>query len=125
MPERHSPFHQELDQVQAEVVRLAAMVTETIPRATEVLLSGDMAAAQAVIEDDDRIFAAIRAGADGYFLKQTDPERLIQGIKEAMEGGASLESQSVEAICARLRAADPELSAAAPAVAEASAALAG
>ena len=55
MPERHSPFHQELDQVQAEVVRLAAMVTETIPRATEVLLSGDMAAAQAVIEDDDHL----------------------------------------------------------------------
>ncbi len=53
MPERHSPFHQELDQVQAEVVRLAAMVTETIPRATDVLLNGDMAAAQSVIEDDD------------------------------------------------------------------------
>lgn len=43
-----------------------------------------------VIEDDDRIFAAIRAGADGYFLKQTDPERLIQGIREAMEGGAPM-----------------------------------
>jgi DNA-binding NarL/FixJ family response regulator len=43
-----------------------------------------------VIEDDDRIFAAIRAGADGYFLKQTDPDRLVQGIKEALEGGAPM-----------------------------------
>jgi len=43
-----------------------------------------------VIEDDDRIFAAIRAGADGYFLKQTDPDRLIQGIREAIEGGAPM-----------------------------------
>ncbi len=43
-----------------------------------------------VIEDDDRIFAAIRAGADGYFLKQTDPDRLIQGIKEAIDGGAPM-----------------------------------
>ncbi|MFN8351137.1 MAG: response regulator transcription factor [Flavobacteriales bacterium] len=43
-----------------------------------------------VIEDDDRIFAAIRAGADGYFLKQTDPDRLIQGIQEAMTGGAPM-----------------------------------
>jgi DNA-binding NarL/FixJ family response regulator len=43
-----------------------------------------------VIEDDDRIFASIQAGADGYFLKQTDPERLIQGVKEAMEGGAPM-----------------------------------
>lgn len=43
-----------------------------------------------VIEDNDRIFAAIRAGADGYFLKQTPPERLIEGIKEALEGGAPM-----------------------------------
>lgn len=43
-----------------------------------------------VIEDDDRIFAAIRAGADGYFLKQTPPPRLIEGIKEALEGGAPM-----------------------------------
>ncbi|MCW5899701.1 MAG: response regulator transcription factor [Flavobacteriales bacterium] len=43
-----------------------------------------------VIEDDDRIFAAIRAGADGYFLKQTAPLKLIDGIAEAMEGGAPM-----------------------------------
>ena len=55
MPERHSPFHQELDEVQAEVVRLAALVTELIPRATEVLLAGDLAGAQQVIEDDDHL----------------------------------------------------------------------
>ncbi len=55
MPERHSPFHQELDEVQAEVVRLAAMVTELIPRATEVLLAGDLAGAHQVIEDDDHL----------------------------------------------------------------------
>lgn len=55
MPERHSPFHQELDQVQADIVRLAALVTELIPRATDVLLSGDLAAAQTVIGDDDHL----------------------------------------------------------------------
>lgn len=55
MTERHSPFHQELDRVQADIVRLAAMVTELIPRATEVLLSRDMGAAQALIEDDDHL----------------------------------------------------------------------
>ncbi|MEO8591398.1 MAG: response regulator transcription factor [Flavobacteriales bacterium] len=43
-----------------------------------------------VIEDDERIFAAIRAGADGYFLKQTPPARLIEGIQEAQEGGAPM-----------------------------------
>lgn len=43
-----------------------------------------------VIEDDDRIFSAIRAGADGYFLKQTPPLKLVEGIQEAMEGGAPM-----------------------------------
>jgi DNA-binding NarL/FixJ family response regulator len=43
-----------------------------------------------VIEDDDRIFAAIRAGADGYFLKQTPPLKLIDGIADAMNGGAPM-----------------------------------
>lgn len=43
-----------------------------------------------VMEDDDRIFAAVCAGADGYFLKQTPPARLIEGIKEALEGGAPM-----------------------------------
>jgi phosphate transport system protein len=53
MPERHSAFHQELDAVTAEVVRLAALVTEMIPRATEVLLSGDLGAAQDMVQEDD------------------------------------------------------------------------
>lgn len=43
-----------------------------------------------VIEDEDRIFAAIRAGADGYFLKQTAPRKLLEGIVEAKEGGAPM-----------------------------------
>ena len=43
-----------------------------------------------VIEDDDRIFSAIMAGADGYFLKQITPQGLVQGIREALDGGAPM-----------------------------------
>ncbi len=43
-----------------------------------------------VVEDEDRIFAALRAGADGYFLKQTPPMNLIDGIVEVMAGGAPM-----------------------------------
>jgi DNA-binding NarL/FixJ family response regulator len=35
---------------------------------------------QTVFEDEKKIFDAIRAGADGYFLKKTDPDKLIEGI---------------------------------------------
>lgn len=45
---------------------------------------------QTVFEDDDKIFSAILAGADGYILKKTAPTKLIEGIKEVVEGGAPM-----------------------------------
>lgn len=43
-----------------------------------------------VYSDDDRIFEAICAGASGYLLKKTPPARLIEGLKEAVGGGAPM-----------------------------------
>lgn len=45
---------------------------------------------QTVFEDEDKIFKAIRAGAHGYFLKKTQPARLIDGIRDVVEGGAPM-----------------------------------
>lgn len=39
-------------------------------------------------EDDDKIFDSIRAGADGYILKQSSPSKLLTSLEEIMEGGA-------------------------------------
>lgn len=50
-------FHQELEEIRGDIVRLAAMVTEFIPRGTEVLLSNDLRGAKALIEADDGIDA--------------------------------------------------------------------
>ncbi len=55
MDELRRGFHQQIDGVRSEVIRLAAMVIETIPRATAVLLSGDLDEANALIESDDEI----------------------------------------------------------------------
>jgi phosphate transport system protein len=46
-------FHQELDRIRDDIVRLAALAIETIPRGTEVLLDQDLHRAQALIEADD------------------------------------------------------------------------
>jgi phosphate transport system protein len=51
--ETRKQFHEALDDVRADIVRLAAMATEAIPRATSALLTDDLAAAQHVIDDDD------------------------------------------------------------------------
>ncbi len=44
---------------------------------------------QTVFDQDDKIFASIQAGASGYVLKNTPPGRLLEAIKEVMDGGAA------------------------------------
>lgn len=43
-----------------------------------------------VYEDDDHIFDALCAGASGYLLKKTSPARLLESVKEAVDGGAPM-----------------------------------
>ncbi len=43
-------------------------------------------------EDDDLIFQALKAGANGYLLKQSTPADLLAAIKEVHEGGAPMSS---------------------------------
>jgi len=40
--------------------------------------------------DDDRVFAAIKAGASGYLLKDTSPDQLLQAIRDVHRGEVSL-----------------------------------
>lgn len=39
-----------------------------------------------VFEDDDKIFNAIKAGADGYLLKKDNPEKIIEAIETVYRG---------------------------------------
>jgi phosphate transport system protein len=50
-------FHQELHGISQEIVRLAASVTEVIPRATAILLEQDLEGADYLIAADDEIDA--------------------------------------------------------------------
>jgi DNA-binding NarL/FixJ family response regulator len=43
-----------------------------------------------VHDDDDRIFEAMCAGACGYLLKKTPPEKLIESVREVVNGGAPM-----------------------------------
>lgn len=46
-------FHQSLDEVGHDIVRLAGLVTEALGRATQALLDGDLAVAEEIIRGDD------------------------------------------------------------------------
>ncbi|MBN8567352.1 MAG: response regulator transcription factor [Flavobacteriales bacterium] len=43
-----------------------------------------------VFDNDENIFKAIKAGADGYFLKEVNPQELYDGIVETLAGGAGM-----------------------------------
>ena len=43
-----------------------------------------------VFDNDENIFKSIKAGADGYLLKEVSPKDLQQGIIDTMGGGATM-----------------------------------
>ncbi len=43
---------------------------------------------QTVFEDEEKIFAALQAGAEGYILKNAPAEKIIQSVIEVNNGGA-------------------------------------
>ena len=57
MEELRKTFHQELEDLRGRVVALGQTVIDTIPRATNVLLSGDLEGADYLVQADDEIDA--------------------------------------------------------------------
>jgi len=43
---------------------------------------------QTVFDDDEKIFLSLKAGAEGYILKSTTGEKIIQSIEDVYNGGA-------------------------------------
>lgn len=53
-----------------------------------------------VYEEDEKIFEALSAGANGYILKKTAPGKLLEAIRELAEGGAPMSSQIARKVVA-------------------------
>jgi len=60
-----------------------------------------------VYDDDDRIFAAMCAGACGYLLKKTPPQRLLEGLKEVVAGGAAMSPEIARRVIELFRTVRP------------------
>src|SRR5215212_308067 len=56
-----------------------------------------------IYDDDERIFDAICAGACGYLLKKTPPLRLLDSLKEAVQGGAPMSPEVARRVIALFR----------------------
>ena len=56
-----------------------------------------------VYEEDEKIFEALIAGANGYILKKTTPDKLLAAITELQEGGAPMSSQIANKVVAAFK----------------------
>ena len=61
-------------------IETTALVKQKFPQIKIIVLT--------VFDDDENIFNAIQAGADGYLLKDTEPKTLFDAIQQTLEGGA-------------------------------------
>lgn len=71
------------------------------PKATPVALT--------IFDDAASVLDALRAGARGYLLKDTPPERLIAGIEEAANGGAPMTPSVARLVVDALGASPPPI----------------
>lgn len=63
-------------------IETTAIIKQKYPQIKVIMLT--------VFDNDENIFNAIQAGADGYLLKDVNPNELHQGILETLNGGAAM-----------------------------------
>ena len=56
-----------------------------------------------VYDNDNQVFDALCAGASGYLLKNTAPARLLESIREAVDGGAPMSPEVARRVIRLLR----------------------
>ena len=63
-------------------IEATKVIKKMFPKITILILT--------IFEDEERILDSIRAGADGYILKNTKPGQLAEQIKSAYNGGSPI-----------------------------------
>jgi DNA-binding NarL/FixJ family response regulator len=58
-------------------------------------------------EDDDLIFQALKAGANGYLVKQTPPAEILAAVQEVHAGGAPMSSNIARKVILSFHPAEP------------------
>jgi DNA-binding NarL/FixJ family response regulator len=66
-------------------IECTARLKEDLPSVQVVMIT--------VYDDAEKVFNALRAGASGYILKRTPPERILQAIRDVFAGGVPMSSE--------------------------------
>jgi DNA-binding NarL/FixJ family response regulator len=73
----------------------AALFRELLPSTAIVMFT--------VYDDHDRIFEALCNGAAGYLLKRTRPERILEAIRDARDGGSPMSPEIARRVVDQFR----------------------
>jgi DNA-binding NarL/FixJ family response regulator len=76
-------------------ISAASAIANRVPRTSIVMLT--------VSQEDEDLFDALRAGAAGYLLKTTNPERLPHALRGVLRGEAALPRSLVTRVLAEFR----------------------
>jgi two-component system nitrate/nitrite response regulator NarL len=79
-------------------IAAAARIAEVAPGAAVVMLAAEA--------NDDQLFSALRAGARGFLLKDTDPDRIGFAIEGVLTGEAALPRRLVMRVIDEFRTRD-------------------
>jgi DNA-binding NarL/FixJ family response regulator len=75
-------------------------VRKRLPEAHVIMLT--------VYEDSDRIFAALQAGADGYLVKSSPADTLLEAIEDVYKGGSPMSSHIARKVVRQFQQTEPE-----------------
>jgi len=60
-----------------------------------------------VVSDEDKVSAALRAGASGFLLKDTPVDQVAMAVRAAADGSAWLSPRAAEIVLGRMRETEP------------------
>ena len=60
-----------------------------------------------VNDTDDKVFEALKAGANGYLLKNSTPEQVVQAVREVNDGGSPMSMSVARRVVRHFRLQNP------------------
>ncbi len=76
-------------------IECLSIVKETLPAIQFIMFT--------IYEDNDQVFEAIKAGANGYILKNTPPDKIIESLIDLSEGGSPMTAKIARKVLASMQ----------------------
>jgi DNA-binding NarL/FixJ family response regulator len=76
-------------------IECTARLKELLPSVQVVMIT--------VYDETEKVFNALRAGASGYILKRSSPERILQAMREVHAGGVPMSSEIARKVLSAFR----------------------